>query len=110
MIGKQKHIMQILKVRTNKGLQIFIVSFLFVVFVPIYILLVSDKISVCECNYAAKRHVWYNDDGNGKWQKCCESYRYEIENYGHEKIGEFDVDIYDFGIGYFADECTPKRF
>jgi len=99
-----------MKLLKKKSVQILIISILFIVFVPIYTLLVIDKISVCECANAANRYVWHNDDGNGKWQKCCESYQYEIENYGYEKIGDFDVDIYDFGIGYFADECNPKRF
>jgi hypothetical protein len=83
------------------------VTFFFIVIVSIFLRNIYYKPSICDCNQAAKRHLWNNDDGKGEWQNCCDSYRYEIENYGFKKIGEFEVDIYEVGIGYFADECTP---
>jgi hypothetical protein len=82
---------------------------IFILFVVLILnIVLNDEPNICDCAIAAKKFYKYNDDQNGKWQNCCEHYRYYIENYGFEKIGEFDVDISDFGYGYFIDNCSNK--
>lgn len=60
--------------------------------------------SVCDCNKAAMKYAMSSENSAGDWLDCAKSYEDEIREYG-KKNGLNEVNIYDYGIAYFAEKC-----